>query len=114
MRFQHALILAATMILCACAVTSPAPASAPLLRMEPYLKGLPISLYQDGALIDKGKVDEQGIVRFKHQLDAKTKYTLVLPNGQTYHIGPNPDPASPNTRPANDVDGYTNPGGSLD
>ncbi|GAB2849799.1 type VI secretion system Vgr family protein [Pseudoduganella ginsengisoli] len=76
-------------------------------------KGWPCKLFKDGALLEETKLDEEGTLQFKHDLDEESIYHLELPGGQRYEITPD-DMQEPHTmNTAIGYHGYCNPGGSI-
>lgn len=58
-------------------------------------------------------MDDDGNIKFKHDLDKQSKYCLELPNGNRYAIPSNPQTAQQETGTAIGYHGYANSAGSL-
>jgi type VI secretion system secreted protein VgrG len=75
--------------------------------------GLPFKLFKDGALVEQGKVDDRGNIRFAHELDAKANYKVEFPTGQTFDIAPSAYAEQHEINAGVGYHGYENPGGFL-
>ncbi|MEO7497359.1 MAG: type VI secretion system tip protein TssI/VgrG, partial [Massilia sp.] len=75
--------------------------------------GLPYKLYKDGVEIDRGQLDQQGNVTFKHELESNAKYQLELAGGQRFNIDPGNHSEQHEMSSAVGFHGYSNSGGSL-
>ncbi len=75
--------------------------------------GQPYKLYKNDALLEHGEFDEDGNLKFKHELDSQAQYHLELPNGQRYAIEPDEQLEPHKISSAVGYHGYDNPGGSL-
>jgi type VI secretion system secreted protein VgrG len=75
--------------------------------------GLPFKLFKDGALVEQGKVNDKGNIRFAHELDAKATYKVELPTGQTFDIAPSAYAEQHEINAGVGYHGYENAGGFL-
>jgi type VI secretion system secreted protein VgrG len=74
---------------------------------------LPFKLFKDGALVEQGKVDDKGNIRFTHELDATANYKVEFPTGQSFDIAPSAYAEQHEINAGAGYHGYENPGGSL-
>lgn len=70
-------------------------------------------LCKDGALVEQGHIDKDGNIVFKHDLEARGKYTLELPNGQHYVIDSGEQLEPHKVSAGIGYHGYGNAGGSI-
>lgn len=75
--------------------------------------GLPFKLFKDGALVEQGKADDKGNIRFAHELDAKANYKVEFPTGQAFDIAPSDYAEQHEIYAGVGYHGYENPGGFL-
>jgi type VI secretion system secreted protein VgrG len=75
--------------------------------------GLPFKLFKDGALVEQGKVDDTGNIRFAHELDATASYKVEFPTGQSFEIAPSAYTEQHEINAGVGYHGYENPGGFL-
>lgn len=54
-----------------------------------------------------------GNLQFAHELDARARYKVELPNGQTFEIAPNAQSEQHELNAGVGYHGYENPGGFL-
>lgn len=76
-------------------------------------RGLPFTLFKDGAVLESGHVDARGNVSFKHELEEGAKYELELAHGQRYVIEATESDEQHQTSAGLGYHGYQNTGGSL-
>lgn len=76
-------------------------------------RGLPFTLYKDGAVFENGHVDEGGNITFKHELEEGAKYELELAHGQRYVIEAGESEEQHASSAGLGYHGYQNAGGSL-
>jgi len=75
--------------------------------------GMPFKLFKDGALVEQGKVDDKGNIRFAHELEATANYKVEFPTGQSFDIEPSAYAEQPEINAGVGYHGYENPGGFL-
>jgi type VI secretion system secreted protein VgrG len=76
-------------------------------------KGWPCKLFKGGALLEETKFDENGTLRFKHELEEEAVYHIELPSGQRYEIVPDDMADQHKVNAGMGYHGYNNPGGSI-
>ena len=74
---------------------------------------MPFKLFKDGALLEKGQIDDKGNIRFAHELDASAAYKVELPTGQVFEIAAGTYDEQHEQNAGVGYHGYANPGGSL-
>lgn len=75
--------------------------------------GMPFKLFKDGALVEQGKVDDKGNIRFAHELEATANYKVEFPTGQSFDIEPSTYAEQHEINAGVGYHGYENPGGFL-
>ncbi len=75
--------------------------------------GMPFKLFKDGALVEQGKVDDKGNIRFAHELEATANYKVEFPTGQSFDIEPSAYAEQHEINAGVGYHGYENPGGFL-
>jgi type VI secretion system secreted protein VgrG len=70
-------------------------------------------LFKNGALLEETKFDDDGTLKFKHDLEEEATYHLELPGGQRYEIIPDEMHEQHIINAAMGYHGYWNPGGSI-
>jgi type VI secretion system secreted protein VgrG len=75
--------------------------------------GLPFKLFKDGALVEQGKVDDKGNIRFAHELEATANYKVEFPTGQSFDIAPSAYAEQAEINAGVGYHGYENAGGFL-
>jgi type VI secretion system secreted protein VgrG len=75
--------------------------------------GMPYKLYKNGALVEQGRIDDKGNIKFPHELESKTNYKIELPTGQSFDIASSPYSEQHEINAGTGYHGYENPGGVM-